>query len=269
MYNLHDHGFQVFKGIFMANEVERMRTKIKELFDRLSQKNLILERKSKDFNFKSLIPDVIQEELAEFNYIIFDERILNCVRNLIGTDIVYFQDSTIQIGTGLTGYHKDNKTDNNPEDSDWKTSYDVIRMGVYFQNTQDFSGGINIKIGSHNYPNYYSGRSINVPLETGDVVFWKLTTTHSGNAKRLKFLPNISFPGRIQRILPESFFLPEEMERIALFACFGRPGIHLDSYVNYFQQKSDTPIRLNNSSFSKLSQSLAVANRVSLESILK
>ena len=215
-----------------------------------------------------MIPDVIQEELEEFKYIIFDERVLSCVRTLIGADIVYFQDSTIQIGTGMAGYHKDNKTNNDAEHSDWRSNYDVIRMGVYFQNTKDFSGGINVKIGSHNHANYHSGKGINVPLETGDIVFWKLTTTHSGNAKRLKILPSVPLLGRIQRMLPESFFIPEEMQRMALFASYGKPGIHLDSFINYFQLKGDTPTRVNNSNYSNEARSFAKANGVSLRDAL-
>jgi len=268
MYNLNDHGFQVFRGVFTSAEITRMRKKIQELFQRLNKQDLVIERKSKDFDFQSLIPNVIQEELEEFKYIIFDERVLSCVRTLIGSDIVYFQDSTIQIGHGFTGYHKDNNSINDAEHSDWKSNYDVIRMGVYFQNTKDFSGGINIKIGSHNHSNYRSGKGINVPLETGDIVFWKLTTTHSGNAKRLKMLPKFPLLGRIQRMLPESFFIPEEMQRIALFACYGKPGIHLDSYINYLQLKGETPARVNNSNYSNEARSFAKANGVSLRDIL-
>lgn len=268
MYNLNDHGFQVFSGVFKPAEITQMREKIQESFQRLSKQDLILEKKSEDFDFQSMIPDVIQEELKEFKYIIFDERVLSCVRTLIGPDIVYFQDSTIQIGIGLAGYHKDNISRNEANHSDWKSNYDVIRMGVYLQNTKDFSGGINIKVGSHKHANYHSGAGINVPLETGDIVFWKLTTTHSGNAKRLKILPSVPLLGRIQRMLPESFFIPEEMQRMALFASYGKPGIHLDNFINYFQLKDDTPIRVKNSNYSNEARSFANSNRVSLRDAL-
>ncbi|MDB2357148.1 hypothetical protein N9W10_03180 [Gammaproteobacteria bacterium] len=269
MYNLNDHGFQVFSGIFQPSEIEEMRNKIQEAFQRLSSQDLILKNKSQHFNFQSMVPDVIQNELKQFKYIIFDERVLDCVRKLIGSDIVYFQDSTIQIGEGLTGYHKDNKTDNDPNHSDWKSNYDVIRMGVYFQNVKDFSGGINIKLGSHNHADYHSGKGINVPLETGDIVFWKLTTTHSGNAKRLKFFPEISLLGRVQRMLPEYFFIPAEMQRMALFATYGKPGVHLDSFINYFKSKSDTATRVNSSHCTDEARSLANSNGVSLMDVLQ
>ena len=269
MYNLNDHGFQIFSGVFKPSEITQMRKKIQESFQRLSYQDLILKHKSKDFNFQSMVPDVIQKELKEFKYIIFDERVLDCVRTLIGSDIVYFQDSTIQIGEGLTGYHKDNKTDNDPHHNDWKSNYDVVRMGVYFQNVKDFSGGINIKLGSHNHADYHSGKGVNVPLETGDIVFWKLTTTHSGNAKRLKLLPRLALLGRAQRMLPESFFIPEEMQRMALFATYGKPGVHLDSFINYFKHKSDTPTRVHSSHYSDEARSLANSSGISLMDLVQ
>ena len=257
MYNLEDHGFQIFKSVFKPNEITQMRKKIYKSFHRLSAQDLILEKKSKDFDFKSLVPDVIQEELEEFKYIIFDDRVLKCVRELIGPDISYFQDSTIQIGTGLTGYHKDNVSRNDKNHSDWESNYDIIRMGIYFQNTKDFSGGLNLKVGSHKHANFHSGKAVNAPLKTGDIVFWKLTTTHSGNAKRLKMMPNISLLGKVQRILPDAFFMPEEMERIALFAAYGKPGLHLDTYSDYLNNKSDTTIRVKNSNYSNEARSIA------------
>ena len=267
MYNLNEHGFQIFKSVFKPEEIIQMREKIYESFHRLGKQGLIIERKGKDFDFKSLVPDVIQEELKEFKYIIFDERILNCVRELIGPDISYFQDSTIQIGTGVTGYHKDNVSRSDENHSDWKSNYDLIRMGVYFQNTKDFSGGINLKVGSHKHADFHSGKAINAPLETGDIVFWKLTTTHSGNAKRLKIMPNVSLLGKVQRILPEAFFVPEEMERMALFAAYGKPGLHLDTYSDYLKNKSDTPIRVKNSNYSNEARSIAGSYGVSLREI--
>lgn len=267
MYNLNEHGFQIFKSVFKPEEICQMREKIHESFHRLSKEDLIIERKSKDFDFKSLVPDVILEELKEFNYIIFDERVLKCVRELIGSDISYFQDSTIQIGTGLTGYHKDNVSRNDKNHSDWQSNYDIIRMGIYFQNTKDFSGGLNLRVGSHNHADLHSGKAINAPLETGDIVFWKLTTTHSGNAKRLKMMPNISLLGKIQRILPEVFFIPEEMERIALFAAYGKPGHHLDTYSDYLKNRSDTTIRVDNSYYSNEARTIADSHGITLREI--
>ena len=55
MYNLSDHGFQVFSGVFKPAEITQMREKIQESFQRLSKQDLILEMKSKDLIREALI----------------------------------------------------------------------------------------------------------------------------------------------------------------------------------------------------------------------
>ena len=51
--------------------------------------------------------------------------------------------------------------------------------------------------------------------------------------------------------------MPEEMERIALFAAYGKPGLHLDTYSDYLNNKSDTTIRVKNSNYSNEARSIA------------
>ena len=180
MYKLEKDGFQVFKGIFSAEEILRIRKQTEKLFLRQSELGLVQHHKNRHVDFQNFRADVIQEEFEEFDYIIFHDRILECVRSLIGPDFCYFQDSDIQFGTGYSGYHKDNVSRDNPEHSDWLSDYDVIRMGLYMQDTKNFSGGISIKRGSHKHVNLSSGVGVLVPLkwecvfEAGD---------HSGNAK--------------------------------------------------------------------------------------
>lgn len=260
-YNLEEHGFQIIKGVFTPEQIHNMRLAIKKTFLRLEKLNLLIKSVSKHFNYSRTLPDVIQQELEEFDYIIFNKSYLEAVKSLIGPDIAYIQDSSIEIGTGLTGYHKDNVSRNDANHSDWKTNYDVIRGGLYFQNTKDYSGGVNIRVGSHKQANLFSGKPIIAPLEEGDIIFWKLTTTHSGNAKRLKLFPNTPLLGRVQRFLPNWFFIEEQKERMALFATFGKPGTHLDVYESY---RSNSLTR-KNSNYTNKCRELAKQNNITLK----
>tara|TARA_Y100000389_G_C17430190_1_gene502097 strand:+ start:408 stop:1211 length:804 start_codon:yes stop_codon:yes gene_type:complete len=262
-YNLEKHGFEIIKGVFTFEQIQDMRLAIKKTFKRLEKLDLIEKNKGKNYNFSSTKIDVIQQELEEFDYIIFNKNYLKAIKSLIGPDIAYMQDSSIQIGTGYTGYHKDNISRDDKDHDDWKSNYDVIRGALYFQNTKDYSGGVNIRIGSHKHANLFSGKAINVPLEEGDLIFWKLTSTHSGNAKRLKFFPNLSLFGRIQRLLPDYFFIAEQLERMALFASFGKPGIHYNNYERYLRSKTSDSTR-KNSKYSKKSRELAQQNNIIL-----
>ena len=92
----------------------------------------------------------------------------------------------------------------------------------------------------------------------------KLTTTHSGNAKRLKIFPRIPLLGRIQRMLPDSFFRLEQMQRMALFASYAKPGLHLDNFINYLNLREDAPISFKNSNYSSEAISVAKTNGVNL-----
>jgi len=263
MYSLDTDGFQIFQRVFSTSEVSKMRSQIEKLFFRLTEAGLVTHVKTSDVDFKTYPADVIQKELECFNYIIFDDRILECVRNLLGPDFCYFKDSNIQVGTGHAGYHKDNVSRNNPNHSDWSSDYNVIRMGLYLQDTKNFSGGISIKKGSHLHVNLSSGKGVIPPLETGDVVFWKLTTTHSGNAKRLKFFPNTPLYGRIQRNLPGWLFKPTQVNRIALFATYGKPGIHTETFIDYLKTRTDSYLQ-SNSVYTEKARALANAGNFRL-----
>ena len=270
-YNLEDHGFQIVKGVFTPKQIHNMRLAIKKTFLRLEKLDLIITSISKHYNFSRTMVDVIQQELEEFDYIVFNKSYLEAVKSLIGPDIAYLQDSSIQVGTGLTGYHKDNVSRSDANHSDWESNYDVIRGGLYFQNTKDYSGGINIRAGSHKHVNLFSGKPIMAPLDEGDIIFWKLTTTHSGNAKRLKLFPNLPLLGRVQRFLPEWVFVAEQIERMALFATFGKPGTHLDVYDNYLKNKeisergTEGGFTRKNSNYTNKCRELAKQNNVILK----
>jgi hypothetical protein len=141
-------------------------------------------------------------------------------------------------------------------------------MGFYLQDTDKFSGGVNIKSGSHKYVDLFSGRPINVPLKMGDLVFWKLTTTHSGNAARLKMFPEFPLPGRIQRslqrFLSDSLFLPEHMKRMSVFCTYGRPGVHLDNFIKYINQGEGSLLKSRQSQYSQRAYELAQTAKVKL-----
>ena len=69
-YNLEEHGFQIIKGVFTPEQIRNMRLAIKKTFLRLEKLNLVIKSVGKHFNYSSTLPDVIQQELEEFDYII-------------------------------------------------------------------------------------------------------------------------------------------------------------------------------------------------------
>ena len=181
-------------------------------------------------------------ELEPFDFLVFNKNIINIVKSLIGSDIVYFGESNTQSGVAVRGYHKDSRISDREDGSglDWKGDYPLVRVAIYLQDTDVYSGGVKIMPGSHKMPtSKFRGGGVNVDAKAGDLVIWKLTTTHSGNAKRFKFMKNLSLHPRIEDFIPATFESPNPIERRAMFVVYGAPGDHLKRYIKYFGDRSD------------------------------
>ena len=73
--------------------------------------------------------------------------------------------------------------------------------------------------------------------EIGDVVIWKLSTTHSANAQVISMFPNTSFHPLIARFVPD--FLKQEAAspRVVLFMCFGLKDDYSEEYREYLKTR--------------------------------
>ena len=80
---------------------------------------------------------------------------------------------------------------------------------------------------------------MNVKAKAGDLVIWKLTTTHSGNAKRIRYFNDLSFHPRIEDTIPSMFEKKNPIERRAMFVVYGAQGEHLERYIKYFRDRPD------------------------------
>ena len=168
-------GWVLIKNVFNRTEIEQFR------------KDAITYRKSDQTG------DLLSDK--SLNKIITDDRILNIASGLLQDTPVYFGDSTAtvhSIDNRIShGFHKDSADKNDGNAPDFKTEYSILRVGIYLQDHSKHSQGLIVRDGSHKVANTTTGTSVNVPSEPGDVIVWYLTTTHSGNAKRLKHFKNL------------------------------------------------------------------------------
>ena len=180
-----------------------------------------------------LLGDVLAvREMEPWNHIFFAPDCLNIVRELLQTDeLVYWGDSSIQFGEAARGFHKDNVDRNDRTRDDWSRDYDLVRCGFYFQDHKKHSGGLKIRLGSHNVANHRDGKMADVSTEYGDLVIWNMRLTHSGNNRKLRAASSFVLHPRFEEVLPAVLFAPEEKRRIATFCSFGKPGSHLDRYI--------------------------------------
>lgn len=190
----------------------------------------------------------------------FDDRILDVVRSVLGDAFVYFGDSSVQMGQGPRGLHRDNIHRFNPLGPDWVGNYPIVRLGVYFGDFEHDSGGLKLVPRSHRplvpflptgfhrllnrgtrwlTPPFRWARDLvaivqggkNVPSHTGDLLIWSFRLLHSGNAVKLRRHPTWALPVWIEKRVPESWRQPGNAERMVFFLAYARPGEHLTRYL--------------------------------------
>ncbi len=227
-------GYVLIKGLFSPSETAGFKSVIAEL-----------ARTSK------MEGDALSE--ASLRPIMFDDRILNALKILLGPRIVYFGDSTVRYDAneGARGFHKDSLGDFEDPSS---TEHPVLRIGLYMQDHVRYSGGLKVRRGSHKHAflgrsslkrlfpptstenrlklaSFKLGRSINLDSEPGDLVIWNHRIFHSGYAVRLKLWPSLCINPRLEKYIPRSWTRPYEGPRAVLFASFGAPSIGLDRFI--------------------------------------
>jgi hypothetical protein len=254
-------GYLLVRNVFKPEEIEHFRELAYEQYEIDKNKQLVFQLNNINSQAKYNQGDLLSKE--KLNHVLLDDRILQIARTILGSEeIVYFGDSSYQIGTGLRGFHRDNIDRTDFNGPDWKGEYTLIRIGIYLQNHKDYSGGLKIKVGSHKNPD---GKAVLVGNEVGDVAVWSLKTLHSGNAVRLKFFPEFSInkAGR-EGMVPSFLKKDQEHERISFFMTFALRSSHLDRYINeYSLKRKETVENLKVSIFS--SEALEMAKQKKVE----
>lgn len=204
-------------------------------------KNLFTPSEIDDFRKYALDSRDFKSDLLShpsLKKILLDERILNLTKEVLGNDeIYYFGDSTVSINPKKSGFHKDCVDRKDKTGRDWEDTYTVIRLGIYLQDHKKHSGGLCLRDKSHHDISVNKGKIVNVKSEVGDVIIWKLTTTHSANANILRFIPSVSLHPRIARKLPSFVFEPTVRPRIALFLTFGKEDIHSERFIKFLASR--------------------------------
>ena len=166
--------------------------------------------------------------------VITDGRMAAVARKLLGTDELFYSgDSSFTINGTQKGWHKDNADRVDPDAPDWADRYTQLRFGVYCQDHSEHTGGLNLRVGSHDLRNTTEGENLYVKTKPGDLAVWSMRITHSGNGMLLKD-PEAPFP------MPNEHdrFKPEEVaeadgDRIALFVHIGADDKHAKRYADY------------------------------------
>jgi hypothetical protein len=239
-------GYVIVRQVFSAEEIDDMRRQVQRQVEADRAEGKFEVSFYQYMGVKSGKGDLLSK--VHLRAILLDERILEIARSLLPSKpLVYFGESTYQLGSGGRYFHRDNVDRSKAEGPDWHGEYTLLRLGVYLQDHRRHSGGLKVRIGSHLHD---GGRSCLVDSEVGDVVVWNMRTLHSGNAVRLRFWPGFARLepiGRWRRLkigedmIPSWMQLPLERERAALFMSFGVESAHLDRYIAEFLGEYEEP----------------------------
>lgn len=257
-------GYLVLPKTFSTKEIAQFRKLVYEQYEIDKSKKLDFQLANLPTQAKYNKGDLLSKE--KLFHILLDERILQIARTVLGSDkIVYFGDSSYQIGTGFRGFHRDNIDRTNLDGPDWKGEYSLIRIGIYLQNHKDYSGGLKIKVGTHKNAD---GKTVFINNEEGDVATWSLKTVHSGNAVRLKWFPGLSIDKGENRI-PAFMKKEEDKERISLFMTFALHSPHLDRYIQeYTLKRQDTLDHLKASKYGTAALEMAAKKNVEVMKLI-
>lgn len=192
-------------------------------------------------NADYLLADILAiRELDKFDYIFFRAEAQRVIRALLQNDApLYYGDSSVQYGEAARGFHKDNVDRYDGTKDDWQGEYRLIRCGFYCQDHTEHSGGLKVRVASHNIPTHRKGQMLDVASRFGDLVIWNMRLTHSGNNKRARLFPGISMHPRLEEIWPDLLAIPEQHRRIGAFCSFASPGEKLDRYINSLNSRED------------------------------
>jgi hypothetical protein len=213
-------GYQIVRGVYTRDEVEAFRVDAKA---------------SRPHGGDLLSNPRMRRALT-------DGRMVEVARRLLGSDeIMYAGDSSFTINSKQHGYHKDNADRNDPNAPDWQSRYTILRFGIYLQDHEKYTGGLNLRVGSHEQCSLNTGKNVYVRNRLGDLVVWSLRMTHSGNGDLRTFPAWGGDPKPTRRMGDHPFWwrvAPSPEDRIAVFAALGLDDAHHHRYVDYLKTRT-------------------------------
>jgi hypothetical protein len=237
------YGLVVLKGYLPADSRDDVRRILTEKLEAARTRGHVLhlsQYPKADF----LLGDILSiRALQKYDYVFFKRELLEIAKVLLKSrELVYYGDSSTQFDSAARGFHKDHVERTNAATEDWRGDYGLIRCAFYCEDHSRHSGGLKVRIATHNVEScrslfdknkisHHAGKSVDVLSEYGDMVIWSMRLTHSGNYKKLKFWPGLSLHPRIEGYLPEWLTLPEQLRRYFMSCAFARPGAHFDHYI--------------------------------------
>ena len=177
--------------------------------------------------------------------LIFDQRLLKTIRELVGPDIRYTQHSDIHINLPGGRWHRDNAHRAFNHGADWqehKEIYGVVRVAIYLSHFGTSGSSLLILPGSHRSETKWN---------RWEYVLWNKLRTFARKKNWNEYLPHIFLsrpyrrlktrPGDClifdQRVMHAGGVLRGPLSKYALYMSFGLNNIHSTNHRNFFLER--------------------------------
>lgn len=232
-----ERGYTVVRQLVDVQEVQHLRALARGALAEGEGEGLVTTSPGIEGTIRHHVGDLLS--ISSLCHVLLDQRVLDVVRDLLGDEPVYFGDSSVRIGkNGQRGWHRDNVDRRRWRGGpDWQDPYQLLRCGLYLQDQSRHSGGLALRPRSNRPGRFRPTLPMLVNAREGDFVVWQLRTVHSGEAVRMRWLPDLPLHPRLQTWLPQSMRAPDDGERIVLFMTFARSGAQLDYYIDYLRTR--------------------------------
>lgn len=216
------NGIIILRNLYSQAEIEGFRKAAFDLLERSRKTGMSYSLPAAP-NLEFFKGDCLSK--PEFKDIILDERVISAIQQLVGKKhLFYFGNSIFHIHSdGFRGYHRDN-VDRTVDGPDWHGNYTMIRCGLYLQNHDKYSGGLEVIPGSHKSLEPTNNPPEFVKSRAGDLVIWDMRILHSGNTQMPRFFYDHPLPiGSKREMQLRRFGLmrKEEKDRLAMFFAYG------------------------------------------------
>lgn len=144
------HGYIVVRGLLSPEEV-RFYNDTLETLSGISRGSFNQKVSGRGAHISWNRPDGVSKT-PEFWPVIFNERLLNTVRELLGPEVRYLQHSDLHVGFSAVSWHRDSVNRKFGVGPDWDEStqpYQLVRVGIYLQSLAESNFRLGFIAGSH------------------------------------------------------------------------------------------------------------------------
>jgi hypothetical protein len=253
---LREQGVLLVRDVFTASEVRAIRRSVDLVVERAFREGRHAPVEDRHPEARAIEGDLLgMRDLREFCHVLLDPRVVRIAKALLGERVTYFGDSTIRVGRGGRGFHKDFV------DPEAPATRGALRFVLYLQDHSRTSGGLKVRLGSHRFDSRHLGRMMNVPTRLGDLAIFYLRVSHTGHNVRLRVLPELCMHPKLENLVPRFAHHAPSERRICLLWTFAEPGSHIGRYLSWITRE---PERWRHSGYSPRLVDLAAQQGVTL-----